>query len=679
VVDRAVAGFEKFHAGKANNLPGGSSYGTELLVTISGRISGTPQGNDAVSRFAAMGQWNSDAVRNAIGGGADPAYAIAVASQMNARGISASRIAQTINDGIAMRDQEKIANGGSVAATVDVANRLQAAGLDGSGVLKIATDGMQQFKERVTGDVTRLAKHDSELAWLVQNDGAVLTPQQLNQAVAHYRNDKGAPWQKDEARLRQQVADDGSKLLDQMTTLNQLPGSLTSARTAADQTLRTITNDPAAGLAISTAISTDPKLAESQHIKEWADVFALSKVGDIGRKYLNEGASAYVRRNVLEKLQGIDFKNPASLAQAKQAIRSLQDEDFARWLGVTKSDTEKVVKELGRTADRIAATQNEDEVISIVRDFEKKLSTDAALSKTFNKATLAGQLFRGVAIGFAGVSLFNSYNKFAAKPSDPQNDIKLLLDAGGFAQKNAELLTGLGMISKKSAIGQFGGEWKLLGRASAGDLISGISAVLDSISAVRAAAGLGVPQSTDTAVFSATTAVGGFLTVAPAFGAAAWLGPVGLGVTAVGVVGKAIYDGVKDAHKYEAASKSFLRRAGYNGAAADALSEQDGVMSGAAGAAQLPFLARYAALKHMTSDQLIRWTNGLNRAQVKNLSKRLLQAAGDSKGDANQFNDGPPQKSFITDYSSGISTEITLVNTVGVFDDYLNSGYVPHP
>jgi hypothetical protein len=81
----------------------------------------------------------------------------------------------------------------------------------------------------------------------------------------------------------------------------------------------------------------------------------------------------------------------------------------------------------------------------------------------------------------------------------------------------------------------------------------------------------------------------------------------------------------------------------------------------------------------MTSDQLIRWTSGLNPAQVKNLSKRLLQAAGDSKGDVSQFNDGPPQKSFITDYSSGISTEVTLVNTVGVFDDYLNSDYVPHP
>jgi hypothetical protein len=122
-----------------------------------------------------------------------------------------------------------------------------------------------------------------------------------------------------------------------------------------------------------------------------------------------------------------------------------------------------------------------------------------------------------------------------------------------------------------------------------------------------------------------------------------------------------------------------LEAAGYNGAAADALGKQDGLISGAAGAAQLPFLAKYAALKHMTSDQLTRWVNGLTPDQVKNLSKRLLQAAGDSNGDAGQFTGGPPQTTFITNYSSGMSTEITRVNTIGVFDDYLNSDHVPHP
>jgi peptidoglycan hydrolase-like protein with peptidoglycan-binding domain len=677
VVDRALPGYEKFRADNADHLPGGSPFGptgTGELVNLSGRIAGTRSGDDAVSRFAAMDGWNTDSVRNAIAGGADPAYAIAMAQQ---QGVNKNMVVQTIKDGIALRDGGKIANGGSVAATIDVASRMQAAGLDGSGVMKVATDGVQQFKDKVGADVKKLADHDAELAWLVQKDGAGLTPQRLNQAVADYRNQKGAGWQAEETQLRQQIADDGTKLLDQMTALNQLPPSLSGSGAAADRTLKTIANDPAAGLAISNAIESNPKLAEGKRAKDLADVFALSKVGDIGRKYTNELASAFLRRNVLDKMKGFDPKDPASVAQAKQAIRSLADEKFARMIGVTESETGKVVKELESAVDKVAAAKNEDEVISAVRDFDKKLGSDSALSKTFNKATLPGQLLRGVAVTFAGVSLINSYNKFNANPSDPQNGIKLVLDAGGFAQKNSELLVGLGKVSKDSAIGQFGGEWKLLGRASAGDLIAGVSAVLDGISAVRSAAGWGVPQDTGNAIFSGTTAVGGALTVAPAFGAAAWLGPVGLGVTAVGVVGKAIYEHVKDAHKYEGASRSFLKAAGYNDAAAAALSEQGGVASGGAGAAQMPFLAKYAAYKHMTPDQLMNWVNSLSPDQVEHLSGRLLQTAGDSNGDAGQFTDGPPQTTYISS-GEGYGSDVTLANTVGVFDDYLNYDHVPH-
>jgi peptidoglycan hydrolase-like protein with peptidoglycan-binding domain len=288
VVDRAVPGYEKFRADNGDHLPGGSPFGplgTGELVNLSGRIAGTRSGDDAVSRFAAMDGWNTDAVRNAIAGGADPAYAIAMAQQ---QGVNKNMVVQTINDGIAMRDGDKIANGGSVAATIDVASRMQAAGLDGSGVMKVATDGVQRFKDKVGADVKKLADHDAELAWLVQKDGAGLTPQRLNQAVADYRNQKGAGWQAEEAQQRQQIADDGTKLLDQMTALNQLPPSLSGSGAAADRTLKTIANDPAAGLAISTAIESNPKLAEGKRAKDLADVFALSKVGDIGRKYTNE-------------------------------------------------------------------------------------------------------------------------------------------------------------------------------------------------------------------------------------------------------------------------------------------------------------------------------------------------------------------------------------------------------
>jgi hypothetical protein len=79
----------------------------------------------------------------------------------------------------------------------------------------------------------------------------------------------------------------------------------------------------------------------------------------------------------------------------------------------------------------------------------------------------------------------------------------------------------------------------------------------------------------------------------------------------------------------------------------------------------------------MTPDQLMNWVNSLSPDQVEHLSGRLLQTAGDSNGDAGQFTDGPPQTTYISS-GEGYGSEVTLANTVGVFDDYLNYDHVPH-
>src|SRR5262249_39402099 len=155
-------------------------------------------------------------------------------------------------------------------------------GLDASGVMKVATDGALQFKNKVGEDVKHLAQHDAELAWLIKNDGPGLTPQQLNQAVADYRNRKGAGWQAEETRLSRQIAADGTALLNQMVALNQSPWA---ANAGVGEALKTIANDPFAGLAITSALQTDPSLADDQHAASFGNLFSLAKVGDIGRKF----------------------------------------------------------------------------------------------------------------------------------------------------------------------------------------------------------------------------------------------------------------------------------------------------------------------------------------------------------------------------------------------------------
>jgi len=678
VADRAAPAYQSFAGNPRNNdMPVLGPQGVTTLMNLSGRITGTPQGDNAIARFAATGAWNTDAVRNAISTGTDPAYAIAVGHLLKASGQDPSTVVQTIDDGVAASNTSKIAAGGSPEATLDIAQRMQAAGLDSSGVTATAINGVQQFKAKVDGDVKKLAQHDSELAWLVQNDGAGMTPQQLNQAVAAYRGSKGPSWEKAEAALQQQVAQDGSTLARQMIALNQSGPQLSGTSAQMDQALKTIANDPSAGLAISTAIQSDPSLATPKTANDLANLFTLSKIGDTGRKFTNELAAAYVRRNVLSKLQGLDPNDPESVAQAKAAIRSLEDEPFARMLGVTKNELSKPVAALEKAIDTMGSTPEEAQ--SALATFNNTLNNDASLSKAFNKGTLPGQLLRGVAVAFAGVSLYGAYQSFNANPSDPQNDITLLVDGAGFAQKNTELLVGLGAVNKTSPLGHFGGEWKLAGRASAGDLLTGISAVLTGVSAVRSGFGIGTQQSTSSAVFSGITSVGGMMAVAPSvLGAAAWLGPVGLGIAAAGVVGGAIYQDVTDAHQYEGASQAFLQAAGYDKTAAAALSKQDGVISGASGAAQMPFLAKYAQFKHLTPVQLQNWVNSLTPDQVNNLSADLLQTAGDSHGNPADFINGPPQTQIITG-GSWYPAQITLANTFGVFESNLAHDHVPQP
>lgn len=596
--------------------------------------------------------------------------------QIKASGQSPSVVVQTIDEGIVASDTPKIAAGGSLDTTLAIARRMQAAGLDASGVTATTIDGVQQFKNKVDGDVKRLAQHDSELAWLVQNDGDGMTPQQLNEAVAAYRTAKGPAWEKAETGLRQQVAQDGSTLMQRMVTLNQSAPQLSGASAKLDEALKSVASDHSADLAISTAIQSDPSLAAPKTANDLANVFTLSKIGDTGRKFANKLAAAYVRRNVLSKLQGLDPTDPTSVAEAKAAIHGLEGDPFARLLGVTKSELSKPVAALQKTIDTMGTTPAEAE--AALANFNNTLNTDASLSKAFNKSTLPGQLLRGVAVGFAGVSLYGAYQQFNADPSDPQNDITLLVDGAGFAQKSTELLVGLGQVNKTSALGQFGGEWKLAGRASAGDLLTGISAVLTGVSAVRSGFGIGTAQSTSNAIFSATTSVGGLMAVAPALGAAAWLGPVGLGIAAAGVVGASICQDVTSAHQYEGVSKAFLHAAGYDNAAATALSKQGGVFSGASGAAQMPFLARYANFKNMSPIQLRRWVNSLTPRQVNNLSADLLQTAGNSHGKPADFTNGPPQIQVIPT-GSEVPAEVTLANTFGVFEANLIRDHVPQP
>jgi hypothetical protein len=85
--------------------------------------------------------------------------------------------------------------------------------------------------------------------------------------------------------LRQQVAEDGSTLVWRMITRNQSAPQLSGSSAKLDQALKSITSDPSAGLAISTAIQSEPTLATPKTANDVTSVFTLSKIGGTGRKF----------------------------------------------------------------------------------------------------------------------------------------------------------------------------------------------------------------------------------------------------------------------------------------------------------------------------------------------------------------------------------------------------------
>jgi hypothetical protein len=91
----------------------------------------------------------------------------------------------------------------------------------------------------------------------------------------------------------------------------------------------------------------------------------------------------------------------------------------------------------------------------------------------------------------------------------------------------------------------------------------------------------------------------------------------------------------------------------------------------------MPFLARYAAMKRLSPEQLMAWVNALSPGQVRSLALSLRQAAEDCRGDPGQFTAGPARTRVIA--SGGLPVQFAAVTTVAAFEQRLASDHVPHP
>jgi hypothetical protein len=660
VVNQALPQVEQFNTDYAAHHHGQSLTADVLhtgpstidsVMSLSGHIAGTTQGDQDVARLAKLGFWDNNSVSNALYGGASAAYPAAIVAQ------------------------------------------IKASGQDPTNVLSIIQQGVRADQQRVDGDVNALAEHNRELNWLVQNLGSSMTPAQLNAAISDYENKDGGKWKSDDEKLVQKLTSDGATLTQNLKTLNTLAqqNPETAQTLKINDTLTAVLNDAKANTGTTLAISQNPNLVSDAQGKSLLDIASSLKLSDQGRKALQIAGSLAIRDKIAGALSGVDWSSPNALSQARTALDELKSPYYQHLMGVTDGTVWN--KAINAVEDSITGPGADEATI------KGNLSTlNSSLNKlnAFSATTPAGQLLRSIGVASAVASLYGSSSKLSAAMQTTNTQaqafygVQTFVNVAGLAQKTSELAVGFGL--KGPTEGVAAKIFSTFASRTGSGLYNLAGGALDLIDSARSATGLlGGTQDAGNAALSLASGTGGILygtsqladtDLLAGIGLDAGgstLGLVGIGLVAAATVGKLVYEQVKAAHEYEGSSKAFLQAGGYSPTAANALSGQDGLLSGASGSSGLPFLDKYAQMKHMSPAQLQSWVNSLSPDQVKLLSANLLQTAGDSKGNTSAFTDGPPQTATITDFSSGYSTVLTLNNTLGVFEGNLKHDHVPLP
>lgn len=572
VVTRALPGYESFNKDYQQNY-GSSMFAQQGIVTlmkVSDRIAGTPAGDAAVARFVDTGAIDRNGVLQAMSEGIGPAYVVAFIK----------------------------ANGDKV---------------DVDAVLETVQSGMQIYQSKVADDVKAYAKETEELHWLIANHGGAMTPQQLQSAIDDYRTQKGPEWADKVRDLENTLAADGQALLHQAAQLQQLPATnLSQAQDIATQLLTT----PEAQAAVAMAFQKHPEITAGSDGLALKDFFASAKTSNELRKLGGQFVNAYVKNEVYGRVSELDPNKPATVTAAGNALEELRDSKLARILGVSDSDLGKAIDQIKSTLP--AAGESVDSIAAKLNTLDKTLSG----MKGFSAGETAGRMFRLLGVAGSGSSFLNSGNRTLNDPS-VLNGIKLFADSASLARSGGEIVTALTQAPETSIAGR-------LASAGAGKLVGVLGAVGDTALAVDSALN-GDPTA---AALYGTTAVGGGLVAAAAFGAAAWTGPVGIGLIIVGTVGNAIWGHVKESNKHDnQTSADFLAHAGLSADKAKALVDQSGD-----GYSTVPLLMKYGQMKGLTPQQTVAWINGIDNDRLGALRDNLHRTLDEFDGDAGKFN-----------------------------------------
>jgi spore germination cell wall hydrolase CwlJ-like protein len=594
VVTKALPGIEAAYQESLNNpdkYPAGALTagpgGARALTQVAGRIAGTPEGDAAIGRFVDMGFYNSSGVRQAIAEGANPAYAIRYAAEVGGQG--GEQILQ--ND---------------------------------------VLGGINDFRAKIGRTAEAYNAHMEELNWLSTNYSGVMTPERLQETINDYKASKPG-FEQTEQQLKGALEADGTKLLDQLGTLANLPPELAGQQEAANQAIRDTVGDAKSFEALQVAARQESGRLSPETLRTIGQVGRLT---DRGRKLAEEAATQILQREILPKFQDLNPNDAASLTRARDAVESLRDGRLSNLLGIADGDLDKVVKTLENALPPAGVVEPFEQMRARVDTFNKEVEklTGPNGSKSFHKSEFPGQVLR--TIGLAGniASLFASANTAEANPS-LKNNLKILIDTAGIAQKTIELSEGLGALDSGS------NSAKLFGSSTkpAVKVLGALGAAFDFWNAYDYA------KAGDN-VSAGLSAAAGAGTIAAAVGTGTMAGPIGLAVVGAAVIGQMIWDDIKQSNIHmNETSANFLQHAGFDKEAATALVDQSGD-----GHSPVPILVKYAELKGFNMEDpthqraFVDWINNIPPENLAALRDNLHHTLDEIGGDVSKFNATAP-------------------------------------
>ena len=484
---------------------------------------------------------------------------------------------------------------------------LAAAGYDKDVVM----EGVNSFAGSTVKDsADAYLKHTQELNWLVTNQGGTMTPGQLDAAIKNYIERQGSGWEDTANQLKEQVAQDGLKLQGQIEALLAAGGY--------DGEVDALLADPTNQFALTTAFGNHPAAVTDRTLSLLS---GLGKTTEAGRRTLEIAANAYVKSQVLQPLTNYDPANPNSTAQMQSVLDRLKSPGMSTALGIDQPKLDKAVQALQDSLRGPNATQADlDRAMA-------KLNSDldgVALGRT----TPAGQLFRAVGVGLAGINLASSLQRAGRDPGALENWGKVVTDSLGVSQKTAEIMF---------ARGAGGTGTEILASRAANRIVGGLSAAADGWLAASAFA-KGDPA---LGTLYSVAAAGGALATASSLGwVGAWGGPVGIGLTAIAALGIYAVQSARDSnvHMDDPDTAPFLEFSGLDPETAKALTDQSGE-----GHSPMPLLVKYAELKGYDMDnaqhqqRFTDWLNGMSAEELDHVRDWVHNVADEFDGDAGRL------------------------------------------